>query len=61
MEAALKGDLKAYHTDRHGEQTGCPELRCALAILRFITDEEYAEIMGRPHRERVFTAAGEGI
>lgn len=30
-----------------GEQTGCPELRVVLALLRNMTDEEYGRILSR--------------
>jgi hypothetical protein len=30
-----------------GEQTGCPELRTAIALLNLMTDEEYETIMKR--------------
>jgi hypothetical protein len=31
----------------HGEQTGCPELRSMVALLSFMTDEEYNTILTR--------------
>lgn len=30
-----------------GEQTGCPELRCVEALLKYMTDKEYELIMNR--------------
>ena len=36
-----------YGFSSKGEQTGCPELRCALEVLRLITDEEYENIITR--------------
>jgi hypothetical protein len=31
----------------NGEQTGCPELRCVVELLKAMTDEEYGNILSR--------------
>jgi len=33
----------------YSEQTGCPELRCAVDLFTLMTDDEYAAIMARGH------------
>lgn len=33
--------------ENYGEDTGCPELRCAAEILKLMSDIEYREIMKR--------------
>lgn len=44
------------------EKTACPELRCVMALLENITDEEYAEILRRPHTAWLAEKCqGEGI
>jgi hypothetical protein len=40
-------DLKPFGTRSWGEQTGCPEVRTAIAILSVMTDEEYDALAKR--------------
>lgn len=35
----------------NGEQNGCPEMREAIAIIRFMTDDEWAKIERRMLRQ----------
>jgi hypothetical protein len=39
------GSKDILHT--HGEQTGCPEMRCLVELLSTMTDDEYNAIMKR--------------
>lgn len=46
---ALVRGLRAgdAHGQRHGEQTGCPELRTAMVLLSKMTPDEFTAIMDR--------------